>query len=242
MPRRRGEYSLSKSVSYGILPGLFPVHRVKSKKSSKFKGLTRLNHTINNVEEFRVLSGEDIATAPVPNSYHYSSISNNSTPVKERRKSVLFRDLFYRKSKGYDSSHRRSSQNSETSSICNTRSCNSECGEIVRTPKIEETLCFFAELDSSFRTPRKGPFDKVRLRTPLSLRRQTKQPPVKVLSFVSFDSENHQHQQTPHSSCSKSRVLPTDFFSTGWVLLFSLEDVEAEIQKKQLKEILAFFD
>uniref|UniRef100_A0A915CBT6 Gtpase-activating protein centaurin gamma n=1 Tax=Parascaris univalens TaxID=6257 RepID=A0A915CBT6_PARUN len=80
---------------------------------------------------------------------------------------ALFRELFYRKSKGKENGYR---------TPVKVKPQERPFNGYYRTPSC----------DSAFRLPYRCPLDKMRNRTPLSTRRHSKQPPVRVLSFVSL--------------------------------------------------------
>uniref|UniRef100_A0A0N5ATH2 DUF4801 domain-containing protein n=1 Tax=Syphacia muris TaxID=451379 RepID=A0A0N5ATH2_9BILA len=118
MPKHSGQYSLGKSVSYAVLPGLFPVHKRKSKKtSSKF---VRLNRTVNNVQDITLISNDNqCSNIQYSNDYSSCNIScksNCTSKISNRcskcngqggkacHKSAVFRDFFVRHSKNR---HRR---------------------------------------------------------------------------------------------------------------------------------------
>ncbi|VDM40472.1 unnamed protein product [Toxocara canis] len=168
MPRRRGEYSLNKATSYAVLPGLVASDICAAGVSSVGACRTtfRMNLTANDADVFELRN--DTADLDADGNIEKcceTSCANGSAKENTHR-GALFRELFYKKSKEKENGYRtpiKVRQQDRLANSCRTPSC-----------------------DSPFRIPYRCPLDKMRIKTPLSVRRHPKQPPIRVLSFVSL--------------------------------------------------------
>ncbi|VDK60368.1 unnamed protein product [Anisakis simplex] len=216
MPRRKGEYTLNKSTSYAILPGLVAndiYAGVGVSSAGSCRTTFRLNMTANDADLLDFANEEN--NNKNDDSLYFDTSTKNlnksfmtQAPSKERNVSrhhrgALLRELFYRKSREKE----------------NTGGYRGSPAKVRPQDRLTANGYYRApSCDSPCRLPYRCPLDKMRIKTPLSSRKHSKQPPVRVLSFVSLLPEA-QTVQYVTTAKNGTHVLRNGYVKGSFLLL-----------------------